>query len=681
MSEMTQFPEEVQHLQQLLQKLRCAFQQSQDSVVRYDEEYRESKQYLADYRSEIDSREIFQSTLLMNQIEQSGLSALQLRDRLYKLVDSPYFARIDFHTPEEEAPVPYYIGRFSFAGEEDILIYDWRAPVSSMFYDFELGTASYQAPIGKIEGTISRKRQFKIKNSQMEYVLESAVNIQDEVLQRELSHTSDEKMKTIIATLQKEQNQIIRDDRTSTMIIQGVAGSGKTSIALHRIAYLLYRRKGTLTAKNIVILSPNKVFADYISNVLPELGEEPIYEMSFVDIAEIQLEGIIKIQLPKDPLETQETTWKERAVLKSSLTFVDQLNTYLQYAISAYFQPEDYILENLTVSKDWIKQRYLAYDNLSVKRRLEEVAEDILDRLASENIWKLKLPKSSVVVRHLQKLFRMKNTIALYKDFYQWLGKPKSLSFPEKNTLEWEDVYPFLYVHAAYADLQDGQRIQHVVIDEMQDYTPIQYAVIHKLFPCEKTILGDFSQSINPNYQYSPDLFRSLFQQAALIALYKSYRSTFEIITFARAIQPSAEIQPILRHGAPPEIHFCETSDAELTLLRTQLDCFSKRASGSLGIILKTESQAKALYDLLSPDYTIHLLTANSHQFSSGISITSVQMSKGLEFDDVLIPDASHENYYTEFHRRLLFVACTRAMHHLYITYTGELTPWIPNVL
>ena len=293
------FPEEIRHLEAVAGRLDAALKATEDRVGLADEQYMETKRYMVENRGEIDPHEMFQNELALKQLDRKGAFTVGVREKLARLKASPYFARIDFQYENEEDTEKYYIGPASFNDNNELLICDWRAPVAGMFYDCEVGPAGYEAPSGKIKGHLTRKRQFKIKDGKMEYALESSVNIQDDVLQRELSHTSDEKMKSIIATIQKEQNQIIRNERARTMIIQGVAGSGKTSIALHRIAFLLYRFKDHLSASDIRILSPNRVFGDYISNVLPELGEEPIYEISFEDIAEEQLEGKFRFEKEK----------------------------------------------------------------------------------------------------------------------------------------------------------------------------------------------------------------------------------------------------------------------------------------------------------------------------------------------------------------------------------------------
>ena len=253
------FPDELEHLDHILKKIDAALTKAKEDVLWLDQEYRETKKYMAEYRNEMNSHEKLQHEQLLYQTDRTGVFAVEAREKLEKLRESPYFARIDFVYDGEEEAETYYIGRFGFSHDREKLIYDWRAPVSGMFYDFGLGRAGYEAPVGWIEGELTRKRQFKIQNGIMEYAIESSTNVQDEVLQRELAHTSDEKMKSIISTIQREQNVIIRNEKANTLIIQGVAGSGKTSIALHRIAFLLYRFKNQITAEDVAIVSPNRV--------------------------------------------------------------------------------------------------------------------------------------------------------------------------------------------------------------------------------------------------------------------------------------------------------------------------------------------------------------------------------------------------------------------------------------
>lgn len=675
------FPDELVHLEQVSARLSKALQRAEASVSRADREYTDTKKYMADHRGEIDPHEMFQNELLLKQTDRTGAFAVEMRDRIVKLKDSPYFARIDFKEEEEEGQ-PYYIGRFAFQYENEPLIFDWRAPISSMFYDCEVGEAGFLAPAGWTAGELTRKRQFKIRNGIMEYALESSANVQDDVLQRELSHTSDEKMKSIISTIQKEQNQIIRNEKEGTLIIQGVAGSGKTSIALHRIAFLLYRFKDRLSARNVTILSPNKVFGDYISGVIPELGEEPIYEMSFGELADIQLEGVIGFEPDRDPFEIQDRAWGERVRFKSTLDFVYLMDQYIEQMPEFIFVPTDYVYEGFRVTGEWIRERFLAYGACPVKKRLAMVADDIHDRFETDNIMEQEVPRPRVILKQLNSMLAMKDTLAVYKDFYKRMGIAEQFVMAARRTLEWADVYPFLYLHAAFQGLKESHITRHLVIDEMQDYTPIQYAVLNRMFPCQKTILGDYGQYINPNHLHCLEDLRTIYDKAQFVELNKSYRSTYEIMCFAKKINHVSALEPMERHGEPPELVACLDAADEIRKIREVIHRFRTGGNVSLGIILKTDAAARDMYEVLAgydgaKEWDMSLITRESVSFQNGISITSVRMSKGLEFDEVLIPQADSRTYASDFDRSLLYIACTRAMHRLTLTYSGRETQFI----
>ncbi|MDD3571179.1 MAG: 3'-5' exonuclease [Lachnospiraceae bacterium] len=654
------------------EKLDASVQCANNTVKKIDREYADAKRYMADYRGEIDPHGMFQNELALKQIDLTGAFAVGIWEKIAKLKESPYFARIDFQTNGEAEAIKHYIGRFAFTHENELLILDWRTPIASMFYDYEIGQAGYDAPIGRIDGKLTRKRQFKVKNGELEYAIESSVNIQDDVLQRELSRTSDEKMKSIIATIQKEQNKIIRNDKAKTMIIQGVAGSGKTSIALHRIAFLLYRFKDRLSANNVAILSPNKVFGDYIANVLPELGEEPLCELSFWDIADAQLNGIIQFERDKDPLEIDDSKWDERARFKSTIDFVKKIDEYIEALPSLIFESTDYVFEEFSVTADWIKKRFFAYRSYPIKKRLELIAKDIHDNFESYNFMGDEIPRVKAILKSLTAMLKIKNTLALYKHFYQWLERPHLLVLPKKQTLEWSDAFSFLYLHRAFHGLKESKLIKHLVIDEMQDYTPIKYAVINRLYSCPKTILGDFGQSINPNLLHTLPELRELYSDASYLELNKSYRSSYEIITFAKDIGQVEKLEPMLRHGDVPMVISCTNKQDELLKIREKLNEFLQSDGVSIGIILKTNSAAKEMYKILKQDYDVQHISMDSTHFANGISVTSVQMSKGLEFDEVIVPDVSEDSYSSKCERGLLYIACTRAMHKLTLLYTGK---------
>lgn len=666
------FPDEIVYLAKINEKLDEALQKADAGVERKDREYMETKRYMVQYRGEIDPHEMFQNELALKQIDRAGAFSVGVREKIARLKGSPYFARIDFQEKGDQGTVSYYIGSSAFVHQEELLICDWRSPVASMFYDCPIGSAGYDAPAGKVAGELTRKRQFSIKEGKLIYVLESGVHIQDDVLQQELSKTADEKMKSIIATIQQEQNQIIRNEKAKTMVIQGVAGSGKTSVALHRIAFLLYRFKDKLSARNITILSPNKVFGDYISNVLPELGEEPIYGLSLTDIAAVQLKGIMDVEADKDHFAINDEQWAERVRFKSTLDFVKGIDQFLAKMPDMVFAPEDYVFGRFVAKADWIVSRFQAYHRYSVNGRLERVAEDIVDRFAADNLREEELPRVRVIFSCLKKMLRVKNTLSLYKYFFQQMGISHLLVLPGQKTLEWADVFPFLYFHAAFTGLQESRGIKHLVIDEMQDYTPVQYAVLNLLFSCQKTILGDFGQRINPNHLHTLSDLQQIYVGAEFVQLNKSYRSTYEIMHFAKRIQLVDQLEPMARHGEPPVMQQCRNKEDELDYLKRRIATFPTGGSVSLAIITKTNEGAKALSDLLAKGHDIHLISPKSNHFVQGISITSIQMSKGLEFDEVILPDVDDVTYVTDGDRGLLYIACTRAMHKLTLLYTGK---------
>jgi DNA helicase-2/ATP-dependent DNA helicase PcrA len=669
------FPDEISYLEEINNKIDETLRQSDDRIKQTDTDYMEFKRYTLEHN--IDPHEAFQNELLLKQVDRSGAFLVKMRKLTEKSIKSPYFARIDFIEKDMPDAITRYIGVSSFMYENELLIIDWRSPFASMFYDYELGKAGYDAPQKRIEGELLRKRQFKIINRKLIYVLESSMNIQDDILQHELSQTSDDKMKSIIATIQKEQNQIIRNEESETLIIQGVGGSGKTSIALHRVAFLLYRFKETLKAKDVTIISPNKVFGNYISNVLPELGEEKINQSSFTDIAKIQLDGIINFEDDKDPLEIDDNKWSERVRFKSTFEFLKLMDNYIEKMIKTIFEPEDFIHEKYSFSEEWIWRRYNAYREVPIKQRMKKIAEDIHERFDAQKNSEDRIPRPSAFLKSLNKMLKAKNTFSLYEQFYTEINQAKVFFLPAKKTLEYNDVFPFLYLHAAFEGLRGIDNIKHLVIDEMQDYTPVQYAVIKKLFHCPMTILGDFGQRINPNHLHDLADLQNIFYQAELFELTKSYRSSYEIISFAKKILNVSKLEPIERHGEDPEIISCDNEQDEIVNIKTKLDAFLKSDYASLAIILKTNVIAENFYKKLSSDYDVHLISPKSTHFTNGISITSVQMSKGLEFDEVIIPNVNQQTYYSEHDKNLLYIACTRAMHKLTLFYMEELSPLI----
>ena len=608
-----------------------------------------------------------------------GESVINKRKRLTKILAIPYFGRIDFLEKKENSKVmPIYIGIHTFYDPESraTLIHDWRAPVSSMFYDHELGEAGYRSPSGEIKGEISLKRQYRIRGGKMEFMIESALTVHDDILQKELSSNADDKMKNIVATIQREQNQIIRNEDIRTLIIQGVAGSGKTSIALHRIAYLLYTFRDSISSKDILIVSPNKVFSDYISNVLPELGEETVPETSMEQILSGVLEHKYKYQtyfgLVNELLEKPSSSLIDRIAYKASFGFISELDKFILHIENTYFKAADVKLTKyITIPAPFIEEQYLRFNRYPIRRRFDAMADYMLDMLKIQYAFTVTTAGRNLLKKEIRLMFAGNNDIQVYKDFFKWTNNPGMFKMRKGHTLEYSDLAPLAYLHLALEGSGNQPfRVKHLLIDEMQDYSPIQYKVIQKLFPCRKTVLGDAGQSVNPYGSSTAETIQKSLTASEIMKLCKSYRSTFEITDFAQKIHPNAELEPVARHGEKPQILQFGSAVEELSGIMGLISTYRKSGYKSLGIICKTEQQAREMADVLkSYANDISFLSSQSSAFVQGIVITSAHMAKGLEFDEVIIPQTDERNYRSEIDKSMLYVAVTRAMHRLTLTF------------
>ncbi|MVM37886.1 AAA family ATPase [Spirosoma sp. HMF3257] len=672
--------EEREFLAEIKEKLMLAIRRIDDAVKQFSGELREKKQYIHEHQSGMDEADMVAAGQSINRMAFTGEAAVARKQKLIKLGQSPYFGRIDF-IPKGSERSMVYIGIYSFAnpGQRMNLIYDWRAPISSLFYDFELGEASYPTPSGNIHGNIALKRQYKIRDGHLEFMIENDVNIHDDILQKELANSSDDKMKNIVATIQRDQNAVIRNETAPVMVIQGVAGSGKTSIALHRIAFLLYRFRDSIAAKDILIISPNKVFADYISNVLPELGEEHIPERGMDELANDLLEKKYRFQTFFEQVATlldgKDLAFIERIRFKSSVDFLSKLNQYLIYIENNYFRVSQLQVGQTLVPASFILEKFMAYHRVPILKRFPLVVKEIQSYVSLKG-HKLSGQQKAKIWEAVPHMFRFGNVLDLYTDFYRWIGKPELFRIDHRLTLEYADVFALIYFRIRLEGLTTYTHVKHLLVDEMQDYTPVHYAVLSKLFLCRKTILGDVSQTVNPYSASSAETIEGVFPQAYVVRLYRSYRSTLEITAFAQRIIPNSAIIPMERHGQEPIVARFINSSEELAAIKQLINTFPKSQNQSLGIICKTQRQAAYAYDALKGS-GVHLLTSDSAAFEEGVIITTAHLAKGLEFDEVIVPFASADTYRTETDKQMLYIACTRAMHLLRVTYSGDLTEFL----
>ena len=670
--------QEKEYLKQIISFLKKVIGNTDASVKDHVDTLAEYKDYIWSNK-DIDPHEIRSMRESILNHFALGESVINKHKRLTKILAIPYFGRIDFLEKKENSKVmPIYIGIHTFYDPESraTLIHDWRAPVSSMFYDHELGEAGYRSPSGEIKGVISLKRQYRIRGGKMEFMIESALTVHDDILQKELSSNVDDKMKNIVATIQREQNQIIRNEDIRTLIIQGVAGSGKTSIALHRIAYLLYTFRDSISSKDILIISPNKVFSDYISNVLPELGEETVPETSMEQILSGVLEHKYKYQtyfgLVNELLEKPSSSLIDRIAYKASFGFISELDKFILHIENTYFKAADVKLTKyITIPAPFIEEQYLRFNRYPIRRRFDAMADYMLDMLKIQYAFTVTTAGRNLWKKEIRLMFAGNNHIQVYKDFFKWTNNPGMFKMRKGHTLEYSDLAPLAYLHLALeGNGNQPFRVKHLLIDEMQDYSPIQYKVIQKLFPCRKTVLGDAGQSVNPYGSSTAETIQKSLTASEIMKLCKSYRSTFEITDFAQKIHPNAELEPVARHGEKPQILQFGSAVEELSGIMGLISTYRKSGYKSLGIICKTEQQAREMADMLkSYANDISFLSSQSSAFVQGIVIISAHMAKGLEFDEVIIPQTDERNYRSEIDKSMLYVAVTRAMHRLTLTF------------
>ena len=678
--------QEKEYLQKIIKIINDTINNVDSSVKDQVETLKEHKDYLWQNIKEIDAQEVRSMRETILNTLAIGEGVISKRKRLAKLLDIPYFGRIDFK--ENRADVgtePVYIGIHSFYDSQQgkNLIYDWRAPISSMFYDYELGKASYDSPSGIVDGSILLKRQYRIRKGVMEYMVESSLTVHDDILQKELSANANDKMKNIVATIQREQNRIIRNDDAHVLIIQGVAGSGKTSIALHRIAYLLYAHKDSISSKDILIISPNKVFADYISNVLPELGEESVPETTMEQILSDILDNKYKFRTffeqVSELLAKPSQDFIERIRFKSTLEFISQLDKFIVHIENTYFRPADVkVSKYITIPGEYIEEQFNRFHRYPLRQRFEVMSNYISESMEIQYRISLSTAERNILKKEIRNMFAGNNDLQVYKDFFEWMGRPEMFKLRKSHTLEYSDLAPLAYIHIALDGVKTISPIKHLLIDEMQDYSPIQYKVILKLFSCRKTILGDANQSVNPFGSSNSDMIQQALIRGEIMKLSKSYRSSYEITELAQKIRPNPELEVVERRGEKPRIIHFENQEKELEGIIQLISKFNNSGYKSLGIICKDEQQAQGLYEKLKTVFNdIYFLSSRSIFFNNGIIVTSAQMAKGLEFDEVIIPDVNNKNYHTEIEHSMLYVAVTRAMHRLSLTHHGKISEFI----
>ena len=627
---------------------------------------------------------------------------------LEKMIKSPYFARIDFKFDDEDEFEKIYIGRSSLRKNsyQEMYVYDWRSPIASVFYRFMTGEAFYDAPCGRVTGELNLKRQYEIKNGTLEYFFDSDVQIVDEFLRQLLSQNTTAKMKAIVETIQHEQDVVIRDMENDLLMVQGVAGSGKTSIALHRAAYLMYQGLQTkLSANNIMIISPNSIFEQYISNVLPELGEDNVISSVFEDILSELLNGR-KIQSRNDFLENLIVNSKYKEISRNSIEFKTSsffreiLDQFLIDIPRQWIEFEDVYYEGkCVVSRQILKDKILGRTETPLGIKLEQLEDYILEQIFGTGKGRGHKEEKNLIKQEIQKFIKI-DIVELYKIlfsneayFYSLLQNSnlsqgiKSIWEYTRENLEadrlyYDDAIAIAYLYLKIYGTNKYKNIKQVVIDEAQDYYPLQYEIFNFLFSNAKfTILGDMKQTLakKEDISFYEQIQKILNKKkSSLIMLDKSFRCTNEILNFSlKFIEQSSQIKSFNRNGDSPKVYIADNSEIFIDEIVKEIKLCQEKGFQSICLICKTEKNSTYLFNKIKHKLDIQLIKNGSVSDLQGVFILPVYMSKGLEFDTVLICDADSQNYYDEDDKNLLYVACTRALHKLSLFCENEVSPLI----
>ena len=505
------------------------------------------KKYFVDnyYDIKVDGDELAEINLQIENFEQQNNNIQKLVSRLTKQKKNPYFGRFDFKTADDDQARQYYIGLgFLQDSENKNLVYDWRSDICSLYYEDKLGKNSYTCPDGKIDGDVSLKRQYKIEDGKLNYYIDSNMIIDDDILMEQLSKNASSKMHEIASTIQKEQNILIRNEKFENTIVQGVAGSGKTSIAMHRVSYLLFKYRKQLKSEDILVLSPSELFADYIDEVLPALGEEKTFTTTFSNMAKrlLGLDFETRETMLERVIGKQQQADFENIAIKSSFEFLEDLQNFLNNDICKLFVPKTMTFGDVVITKDELADLFFnRMKTLPIYKRIDVLAENIADR------FKIEQSKHEDLVKRAKKLLYNKlittDLIKIYNLFLQ------SVDLEEIDKIGAYDVAPILLIKENLFSLKDNFDAKYVIIDEMQDYTPCHFYLFDKIWHCAKLYLGDIYQSIDKTL--SADYLKQLAKQtkSKLKYLNKSYRSTLQISLFAQKILGKHIANNVNRNG------------------------------------------------------------------------------------------------------------------------------------
>ena len=676
MAENSRYMDGTLFLQDVTEKIRQRLDDIKQSLDEGQKEIESMHEYYWENYTEMDQygyEDYDNQQALLSQVN-ANQDKLVLKHRFERMADAPFFGRVDFIFDGEDEAEPFYIGIGNFAEKAGMtpLIYDWRAPVSGLFYDYDKGPASYEAPAGTIRGEISSKWQYKIRGGKMIYAFESDTKIDDEILKQELGNNGDVKLKNIVRTIQKEQNAIIRNTKDKILVIQGAAGSGKTSIALHRIAYLLYHDRKNLKSSNVLVLSPNSVFGDYISHILPELGEENIREMSFDLFAYRELKDTAAdCEDRHDHLERimkfPDDQEKERFRMKQSESFVGLIEGFLATLEDRLvdFRPISFRGSQLT-EEELIRMFYFKFQETPLLARMDAVMDYFVDAYETLKGRDISDEDREMLREKFDSMYVTKDIYTIYNWLLEDYGYDMLPDVPyERRKVQYEDVFPMLYLKYRLLGHGAQKNIKYLVIDEMQDYSFLQYVLLKQIFQCRMTILGDYAQTLDTKQhdvlKFLPKIFGKEIRQ---VILRKSYRNTYEIARYAGEISGIRDLELLERHGKEVEERRFSSEDEMLEAVRENLRLGSEGYE-TAAVITMTEEEAYDIYRLLTNrGIDAAYVDRDSSAFKRGLTVTTFYLAKGLEFDQVFTIKGTEGN---PLEKQAQYISATRALQELYV--------------
>ena len=656
---------EEKRLDDTINLIRSKISELGQELYDRDEKVLEFKKFMWDNRSGMDGAEL-KSMMSDNDLEINMMMKKgEYFQKLFKIQNNPYFGRIIFKTKDTIDDV--YIGITHVVDDNNnYYVHDWRSPICNLFYDYEVGKANYLAPIGRIDGDITLKRQYTIKDGKLLHIFDNNINIDDELLQEVLASESNDKMKNIVNTIQAEQNKVIRNTDDNNLIVQGIAGSGKTSVALHRIAFLLYKIEN-LKSNNVLIFSPNKIFSEYISNVLPELGEDNTKETTINDFYDMEIKEFKHVESFTSFIERSYTKNNDYEFIKykQSNKIYDDIEKYINNLSNKLSFIDDLFTRDYSYTKDELNYMFFnRYGKFPLNERIKFMADKI-----SENNFHGNLGKSSKIAKELYDRLNMKlNLLDIYISFFnsEYSDLKRDISYIKNNKdiINYDDASLYVYTKCLLYGYNYNTYIKQIVIDEAQDYSLGQIKLLRRIFKnASFTILGDINQTINPYYKYdSLEELTSILDSSKYIELTKTYRSTEEIIEYSNKVLNLNHVSAIRRNQSMPVIEKRENNLKEE--LQEDINKCLKNGK-STAIITKNQKECDKIYQLLK-ETGISKIDNYSKKFNRDLVVIPVYMAKGLEFDSVIIY-TEKDNKYTEDEKYLYYVAITRAQHKLIV--------------